>query len=628
MNMLESANNLLNEGFNKSDEVLINKAENLYNDILLKFPKHPDANHNLGMIYIKRNLYSKALPYFNESCEAESPHAQFFISRSSCKYRLKDTKGSLNDINKAEEIDSENIKVIKMKGILLRILGDEENAFTYLLKYYNLNPNDAEGLNRLALHYLIKESHTEAKKYLKKAIEINPNYYEAIVNYANSCLKTNDRNEAKKNFEKALVINPKEPIIHLNYGTYFQEANKHEEALKHYNKCIELGGKNVQILHNIGTAYGELGSKKAAEFYKEVLELKPDHYISFRSLCNTRTLKEDDRILESMEKKFYDDSIPDSDKSEIGHGLSVAYDYLKLYNKASEFMHLSNKYWRATFDYDINKDASLGKRIIENFTEEEFKKIPQADNDQHTPIFILGMPRSGTSLVEQILANIPKLDICGELNYFPLIVRDHISNLKTKNESKYPEAIKNINKDLINNIQRMYLSYVSQFTEKESKIFTDKMPYNFWHIGLIKKAFPNSKIIICNRDLRDVTTSLYVQKLSGGHPFSFNQKELTLYTNNFYNLTSHWINLLKKDLYIFDYEEFIDNQEKKGKDLFKYLNLKFKKEYLETEKNQTAVRTASNYQVKDKINSSSIGRWKNYKNELNGIFNNLNGFKL
>ena len=152
------------------------------------------------------------------------------------------------------------------------------------------------------------------------------------------------------------------------------------------------------------------------------------------------------------------------------------------------------------------------------------------------------------------------------------------------------------------------------------------MPYNFWHIGLIKKVFPDSKIIICNRDLRDVVTSLYLLKMD--NPFIYDLKELNDYTNAFYDIASHWKNLLQKDLYIFDYENFVENQESEGKRLFKYLNLQFNKKFLNIEKNKTGIRTSSNFQLKQKINNTSINRWKNYESELSELYNNLKKIKI
>ena len=262
LNELTHANKILQDALNKGDIALFEKAEELFKEFLSKFPNNADANHNLGILYTKRNLHTEALPYLDKSCEIELPIAQFFLSRSSCKYKLKDLSGALNDINQAEKLEPENIKVIRSKGILLRLLGNEENAFPYFLKYTELKSDDIEGLNRLANHYLMSQNYEDAKKICERALEINPNHFEMIINLANLFVKTHERKKAKKLFERALKINPKESFLYLNYGSYYQNANQHVEAIKQYKKGIELGNNTIQLIHNIGTAYGELGSKK------------------------------------------------------------------------------------------------------------------------------------------------------------------------------------------------------------------------------------------------------------------------------------------------------------------------------------------------------------------------------
>ena len=134
---LSKANDILAEGINKNNQDLINKAKNLYKEILLDFPNNPEANHNLGVIFNRQKLYDQAIPYLNISCGGDILVAQFFISRATSKFHLKDLSGALDDINKAEKLEPENMKVILNKGIILRALNDEENAFPYIYKYYD-----------------------------------------------------------------------------------------------------------------------------------------------------------------------------------------------------------------------------------------------------------------------------------------------------------------------------------------------------------------------------------------------------------------------------------------------------------------------------------------------------------
>ena len=620
--ILNNAHDTLGLGLKDNNEDHIKKAEDLYTTFLASYPDHPDANHNLGIIFNRRNELKEALSYYSKAVENSSyPVAQFYISRATCKFHLKEHINALEDLNEAEKIEKDNPKVILNKGIVLRLLGEEDKAFPYIHKYYLNNKGDPQAINRLAYHFLVKENHKEAQRLLGEAINIDPNHYDSIMNYANSCNKSHSRKEAKQYFEKALLLRPNDPIAHLNYGAFFQEGNKPEEALRYYMKSLELSGENIHILHNIGTIYGELGSEKAAEYYRKALKLQPNYYASFRALCYTRTLKEDDNLLLEMEKNFLNEDINELDRAEIGHGLAFAYDNLKVFNKAIKFINFSNSTLRKSYAYDNKKQIELVDKLKNVFTKESFSKIPKSnDTGAYSPIFIVGMPRSGTSLVEQVLVNHSKIRGCGELVYLPDSIRDI---------SGYPESINSWNENYFSKFNNEYCNKVAELLENDTeKIITDKMPYNFWNVGFIKKAFPESKIIMCNRDLRDTITSLYILRLTGGHPFIFDKKELLDYSNAFFDLAKYWKDLLLDDLYVFDYEKFIDNKKIEGEKLFKYLELEFDEKFLEIEKNTVGVRTASNFQVKKKINNSSINRWKNYSAELSEIFDNLKGYKL
>ena len=620
--LLHNAHDTLSIGLKDNNEDQIKKAEQLYLDYLKAYPNHPDANHNLGIIFNRRSQLKDALFYYSKAIEnAEYPFAQFYISRATCKFHLKENTSALEDLNEAEKIEKDNPKVILNKGIILRLLGEEDAAFPYLHKYYLSNKHDPQAINRVAYHFLIKENHMEAQKLLREAIKIDPNHYDSIMNYANSCNKSHLRKEAKQNFEKALSLRPNDAIAYLNYGAYFQEGNKPDKALECYMRSLAISGENIHILHNIGTIYGELGSDKAADYYRKALEIQSDYYSSFRALCYTRTVEEDDELLIKMEENFLDESISALERAEIGHGLAFAYDNLQNYEKAKQFINISNSSLRKSYNYDNERQIKLVDKLKNIFTEETFSKISQSEKPgKYSPIFIVGMPRSGTSLVEQILVGHPMIRGCGELVYFP----ENIKGI-----SGFPEVITSWDKSYFTKFNDKYCEKVSELLENDTeKIITDKLPYNFWNIGFIKKVFPESKIVICNRDLRDTITSLYILRLTGGHPFIFDKKELLDYSNAFFELTKHWIDLLKDDLYVFDYEAFIKNKESEGTKLFNYLGLKFDNKFLEIEKSKSSVRTASNFQVKRKINNSSINRWKNYNSELAEVFDNLKGYKL
>ena len=618
--LLVKANNLLSEGIQNNNIDLINQSEDVYKKILIDFPINPDANHNLGIILLKRDEAEQAIKHFEISCLSESPIAQFFISKSNGYRQMKKYEEALKDINEAERIEPKNTKVIQNKGIIYRLLNDEEKAFPYILKYYQLKPNDPQGINRMAMHYIQAEKYKDAILYLKKAIKINPNYYEALNNYATSCYKNGDRPEAKKTYEKLLELRPKDPYILLNLAGYYQEGMRGDKAIKFYEESLKISGENEKILNNLGSVHGEIGeNNKSADYYRKVLKINPNNYYCFKALCYTDTLSKDDTILTHMEEKFYDAETSNEEKSDIGFGLVKVYENFKLFNKAYEFLDKSNDFWRSTYAHNMEDIYSGADVTLSTFSIDNYPKIKTSENTEDSAIFILGMPRSGTSLIEQIVINHPDVTGRGELPYVPRIC---------KGLSGYPSNLKNAEIELFNGLGKEYLQKAFEFDNHSTKYFTDKTPYNFWNVGFIKKILPKSKIIICNRDLRDVVTSLYLLKLTGGHPFSFNKKELSEYANIFYKVTKHWITLLQDQIYVLDYEDFVNDINQEGEKLFDYLGIGFEKNYLNLKEKNRSIRTASNFQARNKIFKSSVKRWKNHENELADLYSNLDSYKL
>ena len=453
-----------------------------------------------------------------------------------------------------------------------------------------------------------------AKKIFMGILAINPDHIPALNNYANCCQSLSETKEAEKIFKKLEKLHPTD-LTFLNIGSFYQEKRKMDLALKYYNKSLEKSGENKAILSNIATVYGEIGEKtKASNLYKKVLDKHPNSYKSFKSLAYTDTIDDKNHITIKMINEFKKNNkqINPDELSDIGFGLTKIFDKQKKYERAANYAHKSNKILRNTFQYNQQDENINVDNFIKNFNKSNYSNFDKSDI-KNSPIFITGMPRSGTSLVEQIISNHPNVSDQGELTYMMKISKS-LQNQK-------------INKTILNDLGKKYLKSVLEYDETSKEIFTDKLPVNLANIGLIKLIFPNSKIIICDRDLRDVTTSLYLLKLTGGHPYIYNEEELSNYANLFCRLARHWLDLFQDEIYLLDYENFIDNQLDSGEKLFKCLGLDFNEKYIKLTNNKKPIRTASNLQARGKIVKNSVERWKNYESYFSSLYNNLNSYK-
>ncbi len=593
---------------------LLNEVENEYKNFLEKYPNDPDMNHNLGIILNSKKLYDDALIHYDIAIKVNPNNVNYYVSKSSSLFQLKRYNECLEILINAENIDPSKLSIIKNLGVVYRILKDEEKALPYLQKFCELSPNDIDGKVRLGLYYVNTYKYEIAKKIFEKILKINPNYIPALNNYANCCQSTSEMREAEKTFKKLEKLSPT-ALTFLNIGSFYQEKRKMNLALEYYNKSIEKSGENQAILTNIATVYGEIGERtKASDLYEKIINKYPNSYKSFKSLAYTDTIDNKNPITKRMMNEFKNNNkqMNSDELSDIGFGLTRIFDKQKKYEEAANFAHKSNKIIRNSFQYNKQKENINVDNFIENYNKSNYLNFDKSDL-KNSPIFITGMPRSGTSLVEQIISNHPDVSDQGELTYM-MQISQSMEGQKT-------------NRKILNDLGKKYLKSVLEYDETSKELFTDKLPVNLANIGLIKLIFPNSKIIICDRDLRDVTTSLYLLKLTGGHPYIYSEDELSNYANLFSRLARHWLDLFKDEIYLLDYENFIYNQLDEGKKLFKYLGLDFNEKYITLTNNKKPIRTASNLQARNKIVNTSIERWRNYESYFSSLYNNLNSYK-
>ena len=297
--------------------------------------------------------------------------------------------------------------------------------------------------------------------------------------------------------------------------------------------------------------------------------------------------------------------------------LSKAEEDLKNIKEASKFMVMGNKTKKELIKYDVNHDLKLIKNIKETFINFE-TKIELEDKDNKV-IFILGMPRSGTSLVEQIISSHSKVFGCGELPILSKIVKDNF----LINEKTISENLSNIKNDphILKKIKLEYLNYIKNFDVKE-KYITDKAPLNFRWIGFIKLIFPNSKIIHCIRDPKNNCLSIFKNLFEGGLNFSYDQEDLVKYYEQYFDLMNFWKSKYKSSILDINYEDLVSDKISEIKKIIEFCQLDFEENCLSFHKNKNPIKTMSTVQARQPIYKSSINPFAKYKEYL-PIIDNL-----
>ena len=474
----------------------------------------------------------------------------------------------------------------------------------------------------LSLSALGKNS--EALKVLKVALEVNSKNINVLNNLGLINSKLNKNKEAREYFEKAISINSKFPDALLNLGNLDLKEGKTKTAKDRLSIALTLS-KNKESDFIINTALGNLNQQignfqEARINFDIVNKINPLSTAADKSISIIhKYLNKDDPHLVSMLKKL--EIIKDEENLQpLYFALGKAYEDIKEYKTSFKYIKLGNDIANNKIKYNISKDEKLFFEIKKLFEiSQESKNI----DSEKKIIFILGMPRSGTTLVEQIISSHNEVYGAGELSYMEDIIKNLI-NYKTQEGVDLSNYFEDIKQFAYEKIKRAQLEYIEKLKSHEfkEKIITDKAPLNFRWIGLIKMIFPNSKIIHCERNGMDTCYSNFKNAFSGASlGFCYNLEKLGNYFNMYKDLMSFWNTKFDGQIYNLSYEKLINNKDLEVKNLLKFCDLSWDENCLNPHLNKKNVATASLAQIRTPIYKSSVDNWKNVEDELEDLKN-------
>ncbi len=531
---------------------------------------------------------------------------------------------------KAEELykkvlmtEPSNYDAVRHLGILNQDLEKYEEAYNFYLQALRINSHGFEALNNLATIHLNNHRYDLALKCLSKSLEINGNYIPTINNLAGYYHKVFEPKKALEMSLKALSLQPNNPLAKNQHAKALISNNEPEEAIKILEKLILDYPDNEDFKLDLSSAYKEMGEfKKSDKISSEGFKRNYKKIPYLLSYTSNKKNKLNDEQINYYETLLDRKDLFFNDKALICHSFYEYFKNQKDYKKAGAYLVRGNNTQYSAKKFDLKKEQIFFDNLQKLFSEKNDFVSKEKITDQ-IPIFICGMPRSGTTLCEQILSSHSMITGAGELNY--LVEASGINRVIAPTEDQIKNLEKTIkNKKSLMNARKNYLEQLSSRDSQNSTYICDKMPHNFILIGFIKIILPEAKIIYCKRDPIDNCFSLYSHKfVELSHQYSYDQKVLAHYYKMHSKLMDFWLKKYKNDIFILDNEELVNNQQKISKQLIQFCNLKWEKECLEFHKTKRQVRTASIEQVRTPINNKSIGAWKKYETYLLDLIENL-----
>ena len=525
--------------------------------------------------------------------------------------------------NKALLSDPTNYEVLRHLGILCQDLKENERAYNYFMQALKTNPKGFQALSNLATIHMLNKNYELAHKCLMNSFKINSNYVPTINNLAAYYHKVHDPKNALHYAKLSLNIQPNNPLALIQYAKALIISGEVEEAVSLLEKLNENFPENDDIKYDLSAAYREIGEfKKANKLSTELFnkDYKNVSYFIGYTKDNNNKLNEDH--IGFYNKKLESEDLSSEDKILINYSFFEYFKNQKDYQRAGSHLVKSNNAQYALKVFDIEAEKKFYEKIKMIFSKEVDFLCEERVKNQ-IPIFICGMPRSGTTLCEQILSSHSKVTGAGELDFLTEVTDVRLIQPTGKQIENFETILKS-KKDL-KSARTQYLEKLAQRDKNDSMYICDKMPHNFIFIGLIKLILPEAKIIYCKRDLIDNCFSLYSHKfIDVSHQYSYNQKMLVNYYKLHQDLMEFWLKDHSNDIFVLDNEELVNNQETISKKFIDFCELGWEKQCLEFHKNRRQVRTASIEQVRKPMNNKSIGAWKKYENYLSEMLAELN----
>ena len=531
-----------------------------------------------------------------------------------------------NDYVKAKEfllraisIQPNNTTILNNLGTASKELGESNEAINFYQRVLEIDINHTNANYNLGLIFYKLKDLIKAENYLEKTIKIQPNYALAHFNLGNLQKESKEPKKAKLSYLKAIELRPSFENAHNNLGLVFSEMDNPEEAISCYEKAIEINPNHAGAYNNLGRIYTEIGKfEKATDSHQKAIKLEPENLMHFFYLCELNFFFLNSNLKDKIEKILNNNPL----QLNIVFGNFLLSRYArqeKNYKKEVDYLTKAhNQYFSLKKEkFDLGVKYCFGDVLqIANFAEFETKK--KIKNDKVKPIFIIGVPRSGSTLIEKVIGSSEKnIPMGEEVSIFESFVNNQILEKKSLNLGD----INFFRDELVNMYKQKGL-----IQEKNNFIFTDKSLNNFFYLEIIRKIFPGAKVINCRRKMISSIMSIFQNNLTE-LAWAHSLENIFKYFDNYFQIINKFEKKYPNTIYNLDFEKFTNEPEAESKKLMRFCNLPWDKKCLEFYKRKDIFsKTTSRQQIRKAIYKNTVDRYLPYKSFLDKYGNKYSWF--
>lgn len=641
---LAQANKLLQDGN-------LPAAEQKYQSILKRQPGHVETLQHLAIMKLQAGNSTSALHFMQKALASAPNDPQILKNIAGVYFSQGELEKASAYAEKAISHEADNIDALAISGAVFYQQGQPDKAIEQFGKALKLNPQDIFARHDMARALCSIGKYEEAINHFQLALSRNPNFDECRFNLANMLIELKNYDAALSHYQHLLEDQPGNPGILLRLGSAYELAGRPDKAVLSYESALQNDPNMIEARLNLGQIYLTTDPERSQGWFLSVLKIDPDHIhahywlgvqaqtmgnfeqatVSFEQaiklepefsnawyrLSINRNYLPGDQSIKKIEQQFSTIADTRADNPELitlGFTLGRFFEQQGDFDNAFRYFKAANQIKSGLYLFDKSQHDAQITDVINSFDSEFFRLRRDWGNSSRLPVFIVGMPRSGTTLVEQILAVHPSTHGAGE----PLFMQELVTSLKTTNPARavsHAGHFRDLDRQQIDQMAQQQLEKMQALQPSANRIL-DKLPGNYLRLGIIFTLFPEARIIHCKRDPMDTCWSCYQQNFEQGLAFTHDLDNLGHAYLGYLKLMAHWQELFPDRILDIEYEELLEDPETESRRLLHHCALDWAPDVLDFAGQEHPVATASLWQVRQPLYKTAIGRWKNYQKFL------------
>ena len=550
-------------------------------------PRFADAFTNLGIVFSRKKQHEEADAAFGAAAKLRPDDRQAHLNLAICNMELRRPEKVIEAITRVESLAGQP------DPDLLHQIG-----------------NIYRGLGR----------HLVAEDYYRRALEKKPDAAEIWFALGDVLAQAGDHDRALEALEKSLALGFEVSPVKLRMARAMSSRGDIAKAAELLAEAYEAAGETISYLLRIADEYTLIGDFPAQEkCLNRVLEIDPDSVAAFSGLAFAPGHKLTEADADRLRKIANDKRVEPEIRTNIGFALGNYYRYAKKYGDSFRYYRSGNRL--KGYSFDRAEYSQWVARMETVFTRSFFEERASWGSRSRMPVLVVGMPRSGTTLTEQILSSHPAIFGAGE--HGTIAGLSDVDGMPVPDFRVHPELAGSLTEEAVAQHAQSYLAKMQALAEQGERFVTNKLPHNFQQLGLFGMLFPDAPIIHIKRDPRDTLLSIYFQDFAGFHDYAYDLKTLGHYYRLYERLTGHWLKVIPNPVYSLQYEELVADLPAKAREMADFVGVEWDECMLRYYENERKVQTASKWQVRQPLYASSVARWKPYERHLKPMLDAL-----